>query len=402
MTINEKKSAIQYNALKSWSDNGFIGCMLIATGVGKSRIGTIAAAEFIKRNNTEKTLVTVSRTNLKKDEWVNEFAKWNYTQHNVTIECHQSAYKKTGEYYDTLVVDECHNVLSEKYSNLIKNNKFKRILFLTATLNKKKIKFLEELGIPIIFTYSADQASNDGIICENQKFTIMTNFLYKESETYKEINKKITNLNGAIGSKNNAFPLVQDFLNNGFTFNNLSKDVCKGISGRYMTCVNNRKRLLYNAQRKKDITLDLIEYFGNKSIIIFSEETQFCDEINALIQEKFGDISVVYHSKVSPPKLKVANLDAFRNGHKQILISAQALNEGLNIPSVEVGIIVSGNSSQLGKIRRERRIFRYEEGKKAFIVHLCVEDTIEELWIAKSYDGRSKPIIIHDITDINL
>ena len=81
----------------------------MATGTGKSRIGVIAAFEFIKRGQQMKrSLITCSKTNLAEVNWPKEIHKWGYGEfiHRGLMECHQTSYKREDESFDVIIVDE--------------------------------------------------------------------------------------------------------------------------------------------------------------------------------------------------------------------------------------------------------------------------------------------------------
>lgn len=71
-----------------------------------------------------RVLIIVPTTNLRDNEWRNEFIKWGYKEYleHVTIECIQTAHKEWYKYVGHLlmIVDEIHTSLSEMYFNIYK------------------------------------------------------------------------------------------------------------------------------------------------------------------------------------------------------------------------------------------------------------------------------------------
>jgi len=77
-------------------------------------------------------------------------------------------------------------------------------------------------------------------------------------------------------------------------------------------------------------------------------------------------------------------LDAYRMGTTKILLTCKALDEGLNIPSSDIGIILSGNSQERQRIQRLGRILRKIEGKSQSSLFYCyLEDTVEKKSLLK-------------------
>jgi hypothetical protein len=85
-----------------------------------------------------------------------------------------------------------------------------------------------------------------------------------------------------------------------------------------------------------------------------------------------------YHSELGDTERAVA-LKRYRSGEARILVSCKALDEGLDIPSADVGIILSSTSEQRQRIQRLGRILRRQEGKlKASLFYLCLGNTVED------------------------
>jgi predicted helicase len=76
---------------------------------------------------------------------------------------------------------------------------------------------------------------------------------------------------------------------------------------------------------------------------------------------------------------KTLALRRYRTGEARILVSCKALDEGLDIPSADVGILLATTSEQRQRIQRLGRILRLQEGKgKASLFYLSLAHTIED------------------------
>ena len=72
-----------------------------------------------------------------------------------------------------------------------------------------------------------------------------------------------------------------------------------------------------------------------------------------------------------------AALSAFRSGELRALVSAQVLNEGLDVPDAEVAIIVGGVRGQREHVQRVGRLLRPSPGKRAVVYELIADGTHE-------------------------
>jgi len=70
-------------------------------------------------------------------------------------------------------------------------------------------------------------------------------------------------------------------------------------------------------------------------------------------------------------------LKRFASGDCNVLVSAQVLDEGFDLPDADVAIVVGGTSSQRRQVQRIGRVLRPRPGKHALVYELVVEDTAE-------------------------
>ena len=71
-------------------------------------------------------------------------------------------------------------------------------------------------------------------------------------------------------------------------------------------------------------------------------------------------------------------LQAFNDGTFPFLVTSKVLNEGVDIPAANVGIVLSGSGSVREHVQRLGRILRRAENKRAVLYEVVAEDTAEE------------------------
>jgi len=60
------------------------------------------------------------------------------------------------------------------------------------------------------------------------------------------------------------------------------------------------------------------------------------------------------------------------------VVTSQVLNEGVDIPAANVGIVLSGTGTVKENVQRLGRILRKQEGKEAVLYEVVSRDTAEE------------------------
>ena len=117
----------------------------------------------------------------------------------------------------------------------------------------------------------------------------------------------------------------------------------------------------------------------DKKVLAFSGANVFTDRLSASI----SPLAMSYHSGKSKKQREFA-LEAFKNDVIKVLCSTKALNQGLDIPDANMGIICGITSKSLPMIQRVGRLVRFQENKIGKIIILYVKNSQEEKWLKNS------------------
>lgn len=414
MKLNENKAKEQSIVLQKWKEAGFVGTWVAFTGVGKTRVGTIAASEFIRRDPTETSLVVVPTENLRDNEWENSFATWGYLaeKSRVDIMCIQTARKLIGKHYNTLIIDEYHTTLTEKYTELFENNTFDRIFCLTATLNDDK-KAIADKYAKVIWETPRERAIALKLVSESIVYNYGIELTKEERDLYTRINERYLEYETALGGNKKAFDQSNRYLRlkgvdrsgsnmRVYTPENraiyatemndvtLPSNLCRELTSSevvqlkqkvheanmYWKYMRERRLLVTTASNKVDVVKQLCDRYPDRRGIIFSEGTAFADKISATLGDKCG----TYHSKMTKVD-RTNDLQKFLEGLLQWMSSVKALNAGTDVPDISLGIATGGDSKSLNYIQRNGRVSRYVEDKISYYFNLYAINTQEINWI---------------------
>lgn len=128
------------------------------------------------------------------------------------------------------------------------------------------------------------------------------------------------------------------------------------------------ERIAYNSRGKIEKIEKLIDE-KNRTIIF----TRYNDMVYEISKRFF--IPCITYKTDSRERKEI--FDGFRQGEYKALVSSQVLDEGIDVPEANIGIIVSGTGSNREYIQRLGRILRPIEGKKAVLYELVTKGTKE-------------------------
>ncbi len=401
--IDKNKEKMQFEALEAWSNSGFKGVIVIPTGVGKTRILTLAVGLAVRKGLSESALISVPTEHIRDVEIPSNFEKWGYEEelHKCTIECIQSSYKRTGESWGILAGDEAHHFTSDEYIKVLTQNKFDKVLLLTATLSPEREAILAELGIPVVYRVSVKEALTKGVISKYKVFNYGIKLTESEQSTYDTLLKEFVKVEEVLGSqpfetaklyKDKPFEVSFDeykkFSENNtdikMSFIEYKKQIrdIKLASTKYYRLVGQRKQLLYKAQNKAKACLEIFKKYSDRKGIYFSESIQSVKDVLKELQNASID-ALEYHSKMNSEDRSLAML-SFKDGSTRVLCTAKAANEGVDIPMCSLGVCGSGPSTELQDTQRRGRVGRLDytdPNKVSLYFNLYCVNTQEKKWV---------------------
>ena len=83
---------------------------------------------------------------------------------------------------------------------------------------------------------------------------------------------------------------------------------------------------------------------------------------------------ITHQTKVSE---RAAILDDFAAGVYNALVTSKVLNEGVDMPAANVGVVISGSGSAREHVQRLGRLLRKQGDKRAVLYELVAADTTE-------------------------
>ena len=148
-------------------------CLLLElpTGIGKSKMAIDLSKHLctsVFSGRRIRLLLLVDKK-VHKKTWKEEFEKWGAIQNaDIVTECYASLHKYIGQYFDIILMDECHHIGSEKRMETFKHLKYSYIIGLSATIPKAVKNFFGYNFHASIVSCSLDAAIKNKILPKPQ------------------------------------------------------------------------------------------------------------------------------------------------------------------------------------------------------------------------------------------
>ncbi len=357
----------QKDALNKWL-KAKKGAVVMPTGAGK----TIFAMKIIEKVNSS-TFIVVPTLDLV-NQWRKELKKafsieiGEYTGNKkkikpIVVSTYNSAYINAaylGNKFKLLIFDEVHHLPSESFRHIAEMFASPYRLGLTATFERED-ELHEELPRLIgdkIYEISPQPLAGEYLAdFETKKITV--EFTEEEQEEYDDAQAIFKNY---LISRNIKMRGPKDFQKI-IMRSGRDPEAREAILAR-----NKAEKLAFNSKNKITELTKLLD--KNNRTIIFTKYNNMVYKIS-----KRFLIPCITHKTKKDERKEI--LEKFKKGIYCSIISSQVLDEGINVPEANTGIILSGTGSSREYIQRLGRILRPAKNKKAILYEIVTKNTME-------------------------
>ncbi|WP_128225713.1 DEAD/DEAH box helicase family protein [Halobacteriaceae archaeon SHR40] len=365
----------QQEALSAWRANDRRGSVIFPTGSGKTFLAVQAIADagvsslivvptIDLMNQWHATLTNAFSDQL--PDGIGVLGGGNHDVTDITVTTYDSAYRYINEYGDQfglLVVDEVHHLPAPTYQQIPEMTIAPYRLGLTATYERadSEHEVLEDLLGTVVYREEVDKLAGE-YLSEYETIHLQVDLTAEERERYNEeyqIYRDYVDSHEFDLWKERGY---QEFL----------KRTSYDPQGRRALIAKQRAEKIARTAEKKLDTLDnLLKRHYDDRTIIFTANNEFAYDIS----REFV-IPCITHQTETDERTEI--LEQFRTGEYSMLATSQVLDEGIDVPSANVGIILSGSASKRQYAQRLGRILRpTDERQPARLYEIISEDTME-------------------------
>jgi superfamily II DNA or RNA helicase len=354
----------QTEALERWSKAGR-GVVELPTGAGKT-ILAVLAIEKIRRP----ALVVVPTIDLM-TQWhlvleqhfgiqIGMLGGGVKEKRPITVTTYDSAAMQVeflGAEFGFLICDECHHLPAPVYRFIAEASIAPYRLGLTATLDERPA---DDLLGPVVHRVGIDELEGS-YLSPYEVRTIHVRLDPEEETAYEEARALYVAF-----LKKHRIDFGQP---HGWgTFVMRSQQSAEGRAA-FSAYRHQRKIALTSRAKLEELWRILVEHREDRSIV-FTEDNETVYELARRLLAP----AITHQTK---PKERRRILDAFSAGELRVLLTSRVLNEGVDVPDANVGVILSGSGSVREHVQRLGRILRKRPDKRALLYEVLTDVAAE-------------------------
>ncbi len=374
----------QQEALTTWWNAGGRGIVVLPTGTGKTFVALLAIA------HVGRPTLVITPTIPLMNQWYGELTAacgltsaansadakpqaavgllggGYYDFQPLTVTTYDSAYihlERWGNKFGLIVFDECHHLPSPSYQFAAVGAIAPYRLGLTATPERadgRETLYPELIG-PIVYRREIKQLAGD-FLAEYRVVRIDVDLTSDERERYAQARATYREFVQARGISMGSPAGWQRFI----------QETCRHPDGRAaFQAYREQKRLSMAAPAKIELLDDLLHRHALDRTIIFTYDNASVYQI----ARRFLVPAITHQTRT---KERQQVLQRFHSGAYNVVVTSQVLNEGVDVPAANVGIILSGTGSVREHVQRLGRLLRKLGDKQALLYEVVSRDTAEE------------------------
>jgi superfamily II DNA or RNA helicase len=362
----------QREALDAWEQRGGRGVVELPTGAGKT---VVAIAAIVSKGLP--TLVVVPTVDLL-NQWrreleaefaveVGQFGGGQQTKRPITVSTYDSAYLRAddvGGDFGLVVFDEVHHLGGEGYRDIGRLLAAPARLGLTATFERPDgaHEVVETLVGPRVFSLAVDDLAGDHL-AEYDIKRIEVSLSEAERAAYDDAQETFVDY---LRTSNLD-------MRSGADYRKLVMRSGNDPRAREALLAKQRaRRVMMNADAKLDALESILARHRDDRVIVFTAHT----ELVYRLSERFLLPAITNETGTSERR---EILDRFREGSYSRVVTANVLDEGVDVPDANVAVVLSGSGSEREFTQRLGRILRPKsDGGRALLYELVTRETTEE------------------------
>jgi superfamily II DNA or RNA helicase len=361
----------QTEALDTWWKAGARGVVVLPTGTGKTFLAVLAIQKAARP-----ALVVTPTIDLL-NQWYGELlvafdvpvgliGGGHYEIHDLTVTTYDSAYihlERCGNRFGLLIFDECHHLPGPTYLCSATGSLAPFRLGLTATPERSdgQEALLEGLIGPQVYRREIKELAGN-YLAEYRAERLYVELSAEEEARYRQAREQYRNFVEEKGIAMGGPHGWQRFI----------QETCRSREGRAaFQAYLEQRRLSLAAPAKLHLLEQLLNRHRRDRVLIFTHDNATVYQI----ARRFLVPAITHQTKA---KERRGVLEKFHSGEYSTVVTSRVLNEGVDVPAANVGIILSGSGTVREHVQRLGRLLRKHGEKQAVLYEVVTRGTAEE------------------------
>ncbi len=442
----------QEDALDKWRTEGYRGMVEAVTGSGKTRLALEAAKRLRKAINQRLYTVVVVPTITLMDQWYSETEKFFGTDQQYLIgrlgDGHQDdfsrprcsmiiavapsaanhvnnllAFARNGNVQTLIIADEVHRLIYAEQHGRVLDYPFTYTLGMSATLDKERD---DRIGRRF-YRFTFEDAKRDGIIPDFDLVQVAVSLNSQERREYEQLTDQLQDqfklVKGLYATELKGIDEVKLEWRLLRELSRIQRRTSDPQIGRLFGQLFRRAAISHKCEQKIQLAKQLGHFFihqqGRGKRIFFFERIQSAVEIEDTVEDRsvtdsFQEVADTLHAidpdawcKTVQSGLNTKDrrriLDEFRSSAVATLLCCRMLDEGLNVPEIDVAVLVSSSQTKRQRIQRiGRALRRSSEGKRPLVISFYVSETTDANTIKYDHELFAGVATIHSVSKESL
>ncbi len=374
------------------------------TGTGKSRVGVEAAREALRDDCS--VVVCVPTVELV-EQWIRSLKalgvprvgriagekRATLATHDVIVGTVQSLYRDPPQRYDgkvLLIADECHRYGAREWSAIL-HDTYRRRLGLTATFERSDdglTTLLHYFGGGPVFDIDFSRAIEEGVIAHYNVKLVGVSLAPSERSIYDEADRVLSEcrqelvMDGVSLEPFGVFMHEVAQIADDQTWHPLQE-----AARRYLKEFSRRAEVVSNAQAKFEVMDHISPLIGSSNgALVFTRRVDTSEDLAARLVAT-GVAAKPIHSDLTRTE-RQERMAELRRGSIKALVAPTVLDEGVDVPEIDVAVVMGGSKSRRQMIQRMGRVLRLKKsGGRATFVVVYAKNTVEDITMNSGVEG---------------
>lgn len=361
----------QSEAVRAWLEAKGRGVVVLPTGAGKTFVAMLAIA-----SRKRSSLVIVPTLDLM-SQWhdaleaafggtVGLLGGGYHDIEHLTVSTYDSAHlhmDRIGNRFGLVIFDECHHLPSDAYATAARMCIAPFRLGLTATpeRNDGREALYDELVGPVC--YRRDITELSGLyLAEYETVRLEVPLSPEERAAYDEARATYVAFLRRMGISMGRPDGWSQFL---------IRSSQSDEGRRAFLAYRAQRKLALAAPGKIELLERLLARHRHDRVLLFTEDNATVYEI----ARRFLLPAITHQTKI---RERASILAGLHDGSYGAVVTSKVLNEGVDVPSANVAIVLSGSGSVREHVQRLGRVLRKQGDKRALLYELVAAGTSEE------------------------